>query len=160
MSPQQKSEKISQVIGLMNQDQEVRIAFSCHTTEEIGRHATGDGTLIPINFVNCDSDSENSIFTAPRNGTYFINWKIFLEGITIQTEAIIQVQSSNKNYSFPTNNLSALKDQDHIVLTGTALIPVDAADTIKLAVKVGKKGDKQTVALSPSSDAEFSGFLI
>lgn len=159
MPLKQKGESILRIINLMSENKTgTKISFSCSKTEEVSS-ATGDGTLVPIFFEECNENVKDGVFTAPQSGTYFVNWKIFLQNITTQAEAIVQVQSSNKIFSFPTNNLSALKDNGHIVLTGTALVAMDITDTVRLIVKVGASKDSKTVDLSASSDAQFSGFL-
>lgn len=153
-------EQIGYYLSMIKPSKYAPIKFSCKATTKNIKQKTGNGISIPINFANSSSNAINGTFTAPQSGTYFVMWKIFLEGITNQTEAAIQVQSSNKVYSFPINNLSALKDQGHIVLTNTTLIPMDVADTVKLTIKVGTEENQKTVAISSSSEAEFSGFLI
>ncbi len=146
-----------QFISLMLKDGK-STTFCCNRTDEI-KGVTGNGTLFEVPFNQCDENSKNGIFTAPQSGTYFVTWKIFLQNITTQSEAIVQIRSSDKIFSFPVNNLSALKDNGNIVLSGSSSVKMCLADTVRLAVKVGTSKDSKTVHLK-TSDAQFSGFLI
>jgi len=136
------------------------LAFRCNRTKGI-KNVAGNETLFKVPFENCDENSKDGVFTAEQSGLYSVEWRIVLEGITNQTKAVIQIESTNKTFNIPTNNLTSLRNDDGTVtLEGKQLVEFGCIDRASIAVKVGTTKNSKTVHLAARGEAEFYGFFL
>ena len=133
--------------------------------------AITNATVTTINFTseiadrNADYDGTNT-FTAPVTGLYSFSAQVILDaGTTPDTrfsEAQLKFMASNRQALFLHGDLESNAD-DRVTMQGTALMDMDASDTITVEAYVsrfGASGSTTTVVNAPNLLTFFTGHLV
>ncbi len=125
-------------------------------------------TTIPLDTEAFDlnGDVSSNTFTAPVTGKYFINGAINLDaGSSSNTRfqnVIVMLTCSNRKLKFGYNTVYTNED-DHMQLSGSGVIDMDANDTCVLQVFVsrhGASGATTTVGSSTDLRSGLGGYLV
>jgi len=118
---------------------------------------TGDGTLYTVAFAteiyDQGGDFSDPTFTAPIAGRYLVTSYIQCGGLLAShTAAILQIVSSNRNYSISQFSPGALRDASgQATLHTAAIVDMDASDTMTITFTVS--GGTKVVIIHGGSTA-------
>jgi len=105
-----------------------------------------------------------STFTAPVTGRYFFSTSVLVDSLTSSyVLGIIQFVASGDTYRCHLNNPGAIATSGDLSLFGSAIIPMTAADTVTVQVKIAsstKVIDIQGNTTASAAVNWFSGYLM
>lgn len=112
------------------------------------------------------SNVSSNTFTAPVTGKYLISGQCRVDAgsspLTNFRNAVLTINTSNRNYKFGYNNMYTNED-DQMMVWGTALCDMDANDTCYLqwyTSRFGASGGTTSSGGSAHLSTSLSGFLV
>jgi len=137
------------------------LAYQSTSQSNVGGNT---GTPVKIDFgteiFDQGADFSGGIFTAPVTGRYQINFNVFISGITAAcTQVQISAVASNRTW-FLHRTADPTLDHTQMIVSGAALIDMDAADTVQIQyLGSGEASDVHDIIGGASPNTSFSCFL-